>query len=189
MKSNIKDPFLILLRKEALTHFMACASAFLLLAASRYAGLQAAGADAILLTPSSVGLVADFFSAVVMLTFFRVLYGIPLWWVRPSIRRMGTYVLFTLVFGAVFTIRTQQALGARIEQRSLHFFYPFPKSPVVIPIGEISPPRWKEARWASSVGFPEPRVQFVPVFHFDSTGQARLHSLFDALNIATTRDH
>ena len=185
--SNTKDPFLMILRREARTHFTACGVAFLVLTASRYSGLHSAGSDAVLLTPSPVGLIADFSTAVLMLTFFRVLYGIPLWFARPAIRRVGAYVLFTLVFGGLFALRTQQALGVRVEQGGVRVFYPYPTSSVVISIAELSVPRLRETSAVSIVEIPDTSVRFIPAFQFDTTGQARLHSLYHALVTAKTR--
>lgn len=186
MKSNAPDLFLMSLKTEVRTHFAACGMAFLALLASRYSGLRAAGSDAILLTPSPVGLFADFLTAVLMLTFFRVLYGIPLWWVRPAIRRVGVYVLFTLVFGSLFTLRTQQALGMRVEREGVRVFYPYPAASVVMPMDERSRPRLRETPVVSIVEIPDTSVRFVPAFQFDATGQARLRALYLALTAATT---
>lgn len=181
VNSNAKDPFLTLLRKEARAHFTVCGVAFVMLIASRYVGLRAAGLDAILLAPSPVGFIADFLAAVLILTFFRVLYGVPLWFARPAIRRVGTYVLFTLVFGALFTLRTQQAIGVRVEQGGVRVFYPYPATSIVIPTAELSQARLRETSAVSIVEIPDATVRFVPAFQFDSAGQARLRSLFHAL--------
>ena len=177
----------MLLRREARTHFLSCVVAFLALAASRYVGLRAAGSEAVLLAPSAVGFLADFATAVLLLTFFRVLYGIPLLFVRPAIRRVGAYVLFTLVFGGIFTMRTQQALGARVEPGGVRLYYPYPSAAVFVPGRELSQPRLRETSLVSIVEYPETAYHFVPAFHFDAAGQARLRQLFQALTTVTNR--
>ena len=187
VNTNAKDPFLILLRRETRTHFISCVVAFLALAASRYVGLRAASSDAVLLAPSTIGFIADFATAVLMLTFFRVLYGIPLWFVRPAIRRVGVYVMFTLVFGALFTMRTQQALGASVEPGGVRFYYPFPSAAVFVPLGELSRPRLRETSRVSIVEYPDTSYRFVPAFQFDAAGQARLRLLYQALTTVTNR--
>jgi hypothetical protein len=187
VNTNAKDPFLILLRREARTHFIACGVAFLTLAASRYVGLRAASSDAVLLSPSIVGFIADFATAILMLTFFRVLYGIPLWFASPAIRRVGVYVLFTLVFGGLFTTRIHQALGARVEQGGIRLYYPYPTASVLVPVGELSQPHLRETSLVSIVEYPDTSYHFVPVFQFDAAGQARLHLLFHALTDVTNR--
>ena len=184
---NSKDPFLILLRREIGTHFVACVIAFLVLVASRYVGLRVASSDAVLLSPSAVGFIADFATAVLILTFFRVLYGIPLWFARPAIRRVGAYVLFTLAFGVLFTMRTQQAIGARVEQGGVRLYYPYPTASLFVPVGELSQPRLRETSLVSIVEFPDTSYHFVPTFRFDATGQARLRLLFHALTTVTNR--
>ena len=187
MDADAKDPFLILLRRETRTHFMACVVAFLTLVTSRYVGLRAASSDAVLLSPSAVGLIADFAVAVLALTFFRVLYGIPLWFARPAIRRFGAYILFTLVFGGLFAMRAQQALGARVERQGVRLYYPYPTASVFLPAGQFSPPCLRETSLVSIVEFPETSYRFVPVFLFDAIGQARLRSLFRELTTVTNR--
>lgn len=173
------------LRDAARTHFTACCVAFSVLVVSRYVAFRSAGPDAILLTPSPVGLVADFLTAVLALTFFRVLYGIPLLLVRPSLRRIGAFVLFTLVFSGIFALRTQQAIGARVEPGAIRVIYPFPAASVVIPVKELLPPRLRETSAVKFIDIPETSVRFVPAFRFDTTGEARLRSLFNALTTAT----
>jgi hypothetical protein len=126
-------------------------------------------------------LAADFLTAVLMLTVLRVLYSIPLWFVRPAISRVATYVLFTLVFGTLFTLRTQQALGARIEQGGTRIYYPYPTASVFIPTGAVSQAQLRETSAVSIVEIPDTAIRFIPAFRFDSTGQARLRSLFHAL--------
>jgi hypothetical protein len=177
VNTNAKDPFLILLRRETRTHFISCVVAFLALAASRYVGLRAASSDAVLLAPSTIGFIADFATAVLMLTFFRVLYGIPLWFVRPAIRRVG----------ALFTMRTQQALGASVEPGGVRFYYPFPSAAVFVPLGELSQPRLRETSRVSIVEYPDTSYRFVPAFQFDAAGQARLRLLYQALTTVTNR--
>jgi len=184
VNTSTKDPFLTLVRQEARTHLIACGVAFAVLIASRYGGFHTAGSDAILLTPSPVGLIADFATAVLMLTFFRVLYGIPLWFVSPVLRRIGTYALFTLVFGGLFTLRTQQAIGARVEREGVRVFYPYPAASLVIPTAELSQTRMDETSAVSIIEIPLPAIRFIPAFQFDSIGQARLRSLFHALTTA-----
>ena len=185
MNSNTKDPFLVLLRREAPTHFVACAVAFVALMLSRYVGFRTASSDAVLLTPSAIGFMADFATAVLMFTFFRILYGIPLWFARPVIRRVGTFVLFTLVFGALFTTRAHQALGARVEQGGVRLYYPYPSAEVFVPRSKISQPRLRETSLVSIVEFPDTTYRFIPAFQFDDTGQAKLRSLFQALTAFT----
>lgn len=155
--------------------------------ATRYAGLRSAGSDAVLLTPSPVGVISDFVTAVLLLTFFRILYGIPLWFARSAILGIGVYVLFTLVFGVLFTLRSQQALGVRVEKSEVRFFYPYPAEAVVVPIGELSQPRLRETSLVSIVEFQDASIRFVPVFRFDAAGQARLRALFQALTTAKTK--
>ncbi len=184
VNTNAKDPFLILLRRETRTHFTACVVAFLTLAASRYFGLRAASSDAVLLSPSTIGFIADFATAVLMLTFFRVLYAIPLWFAPPTIRRVGAYILFTLVFAGLFAMRTHQALGARVEQKGVRLYYPYPKASVFVPISEFSQPRLRETSLVSIVEFPDTSYRFVPVFLFDTTGQERLRLLFHEITTA-----
>jgi hypothetical protein len=128
---------------------------------------------------------ADFATAVLMLTFFRVLYGIPLWFAPPAVRRVGAYILFALVFGALFTTRTHQALGARVEPSGVRLYYPYPSATVLVPVGELSQPRWRETSLVSFVEYPDTPYHFVPAFQFDATGEARLRSLFDALTNVT----
>ena len=176
----------MLLRRESRTHFIACAFAFVALTASRYVGFRAAGPDAILLTPSTVGFIADFVTAVLVLTIFRVIYGIPLWFARPVVRRIGNFVLFTLILGMVFAFRTRHALGARIEQGGVRVFYSYPKASLLIPTAELLPPRWRETSVVSFVEIPDTAIDFIPAFKFDATGQERLRSLFDALSKTAT---
>jgi hypothetical protein len=187
VNSNTKDPFLVLLRREARTHFLACAIAFVALMLSRYVGFRVASSDAVLLTPSVIGFMADFMTAVLVFTFFRVLYGIPLSFARPAIRRFGAFVLFTLVFGGLFATRAHQALGARVEQGGVRLYYPYPSAEVFIPRGEFSQPRLRETSLVSIIEFPDTTYRFIPAFQFDATGQAKLRLLFRAMTTFTNQ--
>lgn len=187
MEEAARDPFSTLLRREVRTHFIICFVAFLVLAASRYAGLRLAGPDAVLLSPTPLGLLGDFGTAVLMLTFFRVLYGIPLWFVRPLIRVIASHVLFTFIFGSLFFMQMAKAIGAEVEPGAIRVHYPYPRSSRLLPVRDLGDVRVHETSAVSAVEFPDASIKFTPVFHFDAAGQVRMRKLFDTLATVTSQ--
>ena len=105
----------------------------------------------------------------------------PLCFTRPAIRRFGSFVLFTLVFGVLFTLRAEQAIGARIEHPKLRIHYPYPTKDAVVPLATLPTPRLRETSSVTILEFPDTPYRFVPASHLGSDGQQRLHALFDAI--------
>ncbi len=177
----MKDPFWQIIAKESRTHFAACFGAYLVLWISRYLALRSAPSDAILLWASVPAVLVDFLTAVLMLTFFRVLYGFPLWFVRPRLRKIGTYVFFTLVFAVIFTLRTNQAIGVKFEPAGATIYFPYPSSPRFLPLRELQPAELRHTGAVQSLELIDNKITFAPAFNFDHPALANLHRIDQSL--------
>ena len=121
-----------------------------------------------------------------VLTLFRALYGFPFIFVRKPLARVGNYVLFTLVFGAIFTLRTGQALGVQRTGDKVKFFYPFPRMAHVASQKELARPEVKATSLTTTLRVPgetpSSAIAFVPAYNVDRQAKERLRAIAAALS-------
>jgi hypothetical protein len=130
---------------------------------------------------TAIGLIIDFVVVVLLLTFVRLLYSIPLYFATPTLRRVGNYVIFTLVFAGIFSFRTEQCVGIKLSNDRVSFYFPFPQTARDELRTALPSPSISKTALVTILKLPDSSYKFVPVYNFDSEGLVALNKLDDAL--------
>jgi hypothetical protein len=165
-----------------------CGIAFLLFVVSRAITSAALPDGSLKVATTVIGSIVDLIVAVLFLTFFRVLYGFAFIFVRQPLARIGNFVLFTLIFGTVFTLRTGQALGVEKIGNEVKVYFPFPKSPQVETRETLGMPEIKDEGLATVLRIRGETlgttITFVPAYNVDRKSKERLRQIEAALKDA-----